>query len=114
MIEADGLLANAIERGAQFRSGLAQVHGVREIRGAGLLLGIVLAEPVARDVEAAARMAGVLVNAPAADVIRLAPPLNLTADEVAHGIAVLAAAIASVRAAQAAEDPDGATGQAPR
>ncbi len=114
VIEADGLLANAIERGAQFRSGLAQVHGVREIRGAGLLLGIVLAEPVARDVEAAARMAGVLVNAPAADVIRLAPPLNLTADEVAHGIAVLAAAIASVRAAQAAEDPDGATGQAPR
>ena len=57
-----------------------------------------LADPIAKAVEAAARDAGVLVNAAAPDVIRLAPPLNITADEVAHGIAKLALAIEAVRA----------------
>ncbi len=98
VIEADGLLAHVTERGDEFRSGLAPVPGVREVRGAGLLLGIVLAEPLAREVESAARAAGVLVNAAAPDVIRLAPPLNLTPPEVAHGVEVLTAAIATVRA----------------
>ncbi len=97
VIEADGLLANAVERGAQFRAALAEVPGVREVRGTGLLLGIVLAEPIARAVEAAGREAGVLVNAAAPDVIRLAPPLILSAEEAAHGIEVLGAAITSVR-----------------
>ncbi|MGB7981864.1 MAG: acetylornithine transaminase [Candidatus Nanopelagicales bacterium] len=99
VIEAEGLLANASERGEQLRAALGQVPGVREVRGAGLLLGVVLAEPIARDVEVAARAAGVLVNAAAPDVIRLAPPLILTAEQAAHGIEVLGAVIASVCAA---------------
>ena len=96
-IAAEGLCTNATERGAQFRAGLEPVEGVVEVRGAGLLLGAVLAEPIAKAVEAVAREAGVLVNAAAPDVIRLAPPLNITADEVAHGIAKLALAIEAVR-----------------
>jgi acetylornithine/succinyldiaminopimelate/putrescine aminotransferase len=51
------------------------------IRGAGLLLGIVLTEPLAPQVRAAAQEAGFLVNAPAPDVVRLMPPLNLGDDE---------------------------------
>ena len=86
-ITAENLCTNATERGAQFRAGLEAVEGVLEVRGAGLLLGVVLAEPLAKAVEAAAREAGVLVNAAAPDVIRLAPPLNITSDEVAHGVA---------------------------
>jgi acetylornithine/N-succinyldiaminopimelate aminotransferase len=97
-ITTEDLLSNATERGAQFRAGLEPVDGVLEVRGAGLLLGVVLADPVARAVEAAARAAGVLVNAAAPDVIRLAPPLNLTAAEVAHGVQRLALAIEAVRA----------------
>ena len=50
------------------------------VRGAGLLLGIVLTAPVAAEVEPAARDAGFLVNAVAPDVVRLAPPLVLTDD----------------------------------
>ena len=69
-----------------------------DVRGAGLLLGVVLADPIARAVEAAARDAGVLVNAAAPDVIRLAPPLNISRDEVVHGIARLVLAIDAVRA----------------
>ena len=97
-IATEDLLSNATERGAQFCAGLEPVDGVVQVRGAGLLLGVVLADPIAKAVEAAARDAGVLVNAAAPDVIRLAPPLNITADEVAHGIAKLALAIEAVRA----------------
>jgi acetylornithine/N-succinyldiaminopimelate aminotransferase len=96
-IEEEGLLANATERAEQFRAGLEPVAGVVEVRGAGLLLGIVLAEPIAKAVEAAARDAGALVNAAAPDVIRMAPPLNITSEEVSRGIEVLVRAIQSVR-----------------
>lgn len=61
-------------------------HGVEElghplvdhVRGRGLLCGIVLGRPAAKAAETAARSAGFLVNAAAADVIRLAPPLVVT------------------------------------
>ncbi|TLH66052.1 acetylornithine transaminase [Mycolicibacterium phocaicum] len=48
---------------------------VDHVRGRGLLLGVVLTAPQAKAVENAARTAGFLVNAAAADVVRLAPPL---------------------------------------
>ncbi len=97
-IAGEQLLENATERGAQFRRGLEPVEGVVEVRGAGLLLGVVLADPIARAVEVAARDAGVLVNAAAPDVIRLAPALNISHDEVALGVSQLALAIGAARA----------------
>ncbi len=51
------------------------------VRGRGLLLGIVLTAPIAPAVVAAARDAGFLINAPADDVLRLAPALNLTVEQ---------------------------------
>jgi acetylornithine aminotransferase len=51
---------------------------VATVRGAGLMLGIVLSAPVAAEVETAARAHGFLVNAVAPDVVRLVPPLVLT------------------------------------
>ena len=51
---------------------------IDHVRGRGLLCGIVLTTPAAKDVEASARAAGFLVNAPAPDVIRLAPALIIT------------------------------------
>lgn len=55
---------------------------VSHVRGAGLLLGVVLTRPAAADVETAARAAGFLVNAAAPDVVRLVPPLVLTDEQV--------------------------------
>jgi acetylornithine aminotransferase len=103
-IASEDLLANATERGAQFRAGLEPVEGVVGVRGAGLLLGVVLAEPIARAVEASARAAGVLVNAAAADVIRLAPPLTITEDEVVHALQRLTLVIDAFRAQEADGD----------
>ncbi|MEU1377249.1 acetylornithine transaminase [Streptomyces triculaminicus] len=55
---------------------------VDHVRGTGLLLGIVLCEPLAPKVQQAAQEAGLLVNAVAPHVVRLAPPLIITEDEV--------------------------------
>jgi acetylornithine aminotransferase len=78
-VEQDGLLAAATALGDHLRARLAGSHPlVREVRGLGLWLGVVLAAPVAAAAEAAARDAGFLVNAAAPDVLRLAPPLVVT------------------------------------
>ncbi|GAA3503694.1 acetylornithine transaminase [Streptomyces prasinosporus] len=83
-IEDEGLLENVKRQGERLRDGIeATGHPlVDHVRGAGLLLGIVLTEPLAPQVQQAAQDAGFLVNAPAPDVIRLMPPLNLGDDAV--------------------------------
>jgi acetylornithine/N-succinyldiaminopimelate aminotransferase len=50
---------------------------VRDVRGAGLLRGVLLREPVAKAAETAARQAGFLVNAIGPDVLRVVPPLTI-------------------------------------
>ena len=91
----EGLLDRAKTVGAALRDAiLALGHPlVAGVRGEGLLLGIVLAAPVAKQVEVAARAAGVLVNTVAADVVRLAPPLVLTDDDVAAFLDALPGAL---------------------
>jgi acetylornithine/N-succinyldiaminopimelate aminotransferase len=105
-IAGEDLLQNARDRGEQLRRGLSRVPGVATVRGAGLLLGVVLEQPIAKGAEQAARDAGVLVNAPAPDVIRLAPPLIIGAAEAEHAIAVLARVIAEVGATPPGRDDE--------
>ena len=83
-IERDGLLVAATQLGERLRGGITGLQDplVDHVRGLGLWLGIVLTEPVAVEVEKAARAAGFLVNAAAPEVIRLAPPLVLTEAQV--------------------------------
>ncbi|MFH8287297.1 acetylornithine transaminase [Streptomyces antibioticus] len=82
-IENEGLLDNVKRQGEKLRDGIEGLgHPLIDyVRGAGLLLGIVLTEPLASQVQQAAQEAGFLVNAPAPDVVRLMPPLNLGDDE---------------------------------
>ncbi|MDH6539225.1 acetylornithine transaminase [Streptomyces lavendulae] len=83
-IAADGLLDRVKARGERLRSGIeSSGHTlVSHVRGSGLLLGIVLTEPLAPKVQLAAQEAGFLVNAPAPDVVRLMPPFVITEAEV--------------------------------
>ncbi|MFN8152573.1 MAG: acetylornithine/succinylornithine family transaminase [Solirubrobacterales bacterium] len=84
------LLADSRERGEEIRAGLSDHPAVSGIRGRGLMLGIALAEGVdSREVAAAALAFGLVVNAPNPETIRLLPPLVVTADEVATGVAAL-------------------------
>ena len=79
-VEQDGLLDAATALGAHLRRRLEDLGHplVREVRGLGLWLGVVLDAPVAAAAEVALREAGFLVNAAAPDVLRLAPPLVVT------------------------------------
>ncbi|MGA5652998.1 acetylornithine transaminase [Streptomyces seoulensis] len=83
-IEDEDLLANTKRQSEALRAGIEALEHplVDHVRGAGLLLGIVLTGPHAGEAQAAAQEAGFLVNAPAPDVVRLMPPLNLRDDEV--------------------------------
>ncbi|MER6675903.1 acetylornithine transaminase [Streptomyces sp. NPDC000983] len=83
-IANEGLLENVKRQGEKLRDGIESLGHplVDHVRGAGLLLGIVLTEPLAPQVQQAAQDAGLLVNAPAPDVVRLMPPLNLADGEV--------------------------------
>ncbi len=91
VIERDGLLANATTVGAHLATavtGLAHPL-VAEVRGRGLLRGIVLTAPVAAAVSDAALDAGFIINAPRPDVLRIAPPLITTAAQVNTFVAAL-------------------------
>ncbi|MFC8033136.1 acetylornithine transaminase [Streptomyces griseoincarnatus] len=84
-IAGEGLLENAKRQGEKLREGIEGLgHAlIDHVRGAGLLLGIVLTEPLAPQAQQTAQDAGFLVNAAAPDVVRLMPPLNLGDDAVA-------------------------------
>ncbi|GHH48650.1 acetylornithine transaminase [Streptomyces candidus] len=78
-LAADGLLDGTKRKGEKLRDGIQSLGHplVSHVRGAGLLLGIVLTEPLAPQVQQAAQDAGFLVNAPAPDVVRLMPALTI-------------------------------------
>jgi acetylornithine/N-succinyldiaminopimelate aminotransferase len=107
VIERDGLLARAASVGALLRDGMAACPHplVAGVRGEGLLLALVLTEPVARDVAAAALEAGFVVNAVAPDAVRLAPPLVLTDAQAQTFVDALPGLLQQVR-----PEPEGITG----
>jgi acetylornithine/N-succinyldiaminopimelate aminotransferase len=82
------LLENVSARGAQLAAGLRALPGIEDVRGRGLLLGAVGATPAA-DVVAEAREQGLLVLTAGDDVVRLAPPLTVTAGDVSEALDVL-------------------------
>ncbi|ORW15984.1 acetylornithine aminotransferase [Mycolicibacter nonchromogenicus] len=85
------LIAHAATLGKTLSHGIEELGHplVDHVRGKGLLAGVVLTEPKAKAVEAAARDAGFLVNAAAAGVVRLAPPLIVTEEQIGSFITAL-------------------------
>lgn len=102
------LQANAAELGGRLLEGLRTVAAkhpvVGDVRGKGLMVGIELVEPGGMTPSPAAaarileetRRRGLLVGKGGLhnNVIRLAPPMTLTADELVEALAILAEAIA--------------------
>lgn len=84
VLASENLVRHAEVLGKSLRHGIEALGHplVDHVRGRGLLCGVVLTAPRAKDAEAAAREAGFLVNAAAPDVIRLAPPLIITEDQL--------------------------------
>jgi acetylornithine aminotransferase len=85
-IERAGLIDNAVVRGAQIRDAILAMRSplVEEVRGAGLLIGVGLTQPVAHKVADEALARGLIVNAPNDSSIRIAPPLIIGDEHVAE------------------------------
>jgi acetylornithine/N-succinyldiaminopimelate aminotransferase len=85
-IERAGLIENAVTRGEQIRQAILDMHSplVAEVRGAGLLIGVGLTQPLAGRVAEEALRNGLIVNAANDTSIRIAPPLIVGDDEIAE------------------------------
>ena len=106
-IASEGLLDNVKRVGERLRRGVEALGHplVSHVRGAGLLLGIVLNAPVSGPVASAAREAGFLVNPIQPEVVRLAPPLILTAEQADAFLVALPAMLAAGGAAAVGQGP---------
>ena len=107
-IERDDILANVRSIGERLSTGITEIGhpAVAGVRGEGLLLAIMLTGPYAADVTKAALEAGFIINAPAPDAIRLAPPLILTAAQADEFLTALPALLDTATALPAATPKD--------
>ena len=91
------ILSKVEKQGAHLMQELALIPGVKEVRGAGLLLGIELESLKASDVSDAMRAAGVLVNAANATTIRIAPALIVTDAQINKFISLFRKVVADAK-----------------
>jgi acetylornithine aminotransferase len=96
-IEAQDVLSKVEKQGAHLMQEIALIPGVKEVRGAGLLLGIELESLKASDVSDAMRTLGVLVNAANATTIRIAPALIVTDAQINKFISLFRKVIADAK-----------------
>ncbi|MEV0637660.1 acetylornithine/succinylornithine family transaminase [Streptomyces sp. NPDC050619] len=95
ILDDESLVENAATRGAALAAGLAALVDdpatpVTEVRGRGLLQGLVLADHIApARVLDRLRERGVLLSRVGIQVLRFSPALNITADELRQGLTVV-------------------------
>lgn len=101
-LAAPGFCESVIRKGERLQEGLREIasrrKGVRNVRGAGLMVGMEM-DVEAKPVVAKCLEAGLILNA-AGNVLRFLPPLTVTEEEIARALAILAGAMA----------PEGGTG----
>jgi len=93
----NGVLAHAEETGAYFMEALNQVKAsnscIAQVRGKGLMLGVVFAEDIAKEIGTKLREQGYIVGVVGTKVLRLVPPLIVTKAEIDGFIQALQAVL---------------------
>ena len=110
VIEEEALLTNAMMMGAYFIEGLCAIalkhkKWIAQVRGLGLLLGLVLDVP-ALPLQKKLQEKGLLTLATAGNVLRLLPPLNVTAPEIEQALKLIGEACAELHDEMAALSPN--------
>ena len=95
-IEREKILKHVDEVGEFLRVELAVIPGVTEVRGAGLLIGLTLENPVAKAVTKKCQELGALINAPGDSTIRLAPALNVSMKQAQKFVGIFSQALKEV------------------
>lgn len=98
VIERENLLDRAKHIEDVLGDGLRRIFGEEHVRGAGALLGVALDGAHARSIAEGCFARRVLVNDPTPDVLRLAPPLVMTDDEIASALTTIQEVWDEVRA----------------
>lgn len=94
-IEKRSLNENALLLGEFLKEEIMNIEGVSEVRGRGLLLGIVLERSWAKEITNYLMAKGVLVNAPNENTIRIAPPLIVSKRECEKFVKIFAEVMAN-------------------
>lgn len=89
----DEFCAAVKEKGEGLARDVDKLAGVDHVRGRGLMLGVVLEEPVAKAAVSTGLKHGVILNAPTDNVIRLTPPLVITDAELEQAVAAMEATL---------------------
>jgi acetylornithine aminotransferase len=97
VIESKKLLNKIKQHGDYLIQELALIPGVKEVRGAGLLIGIELERLKASEIATAMRDAGVLVNAANPTTIRIAPALIVTDAQINKFISIFKKVISDAK-----------------
>lgn len=72
---------------------VGKLAGVDHVRGRGLMLGVVLTKPVAKEAVRVGLEHGVILNAPTDTVIRLTPPLVISDEELSGAVGAIRATL---------------------
>jgi acetylornithine aminotransferase len=97
VIESKKLLNKVKQQGDYLIQELALIPGIKEVRGAGLLIGIELETLKASEIATAMRDAGVLVNAANATTVRIAPALIVTDAQINKFISIFRKVISDAK-----------------
>jgi len=92
-IEKRGLLERVSKVGVDLMAELALIDGVKEVRGAGFLIGIEFNKPIAKKVAKRCEKLGALVNGNSETVIRIAPPLIVSDREITKFVKIFAQSV---------------------
>ncbi len=96
VVEKDSLMVAAVLHGNHLLQEIALISGVKEVRGAGLLIGIEFESDIAQQVSTKMLDAGVLVNAATANTLRIAPALNVSTAQITKFISILGKVLSDV------------------
>ena len=97
VIERENLMVAAVKHGNYLLQEIAQMQGVKEVRGAGLLIGIEFDSEIATKIMIDMRAHGVLINAATANTVRIAPALNVTTAQTAKFVEILRKVLSDVK-----------------
>jgi acetylornithine/N-succinyldiaminopimelate aminotransferase len=96
IMQRDDIPAMSARSGELLTSKLAALPGIVAVRGTGLLLAAELAARNAKDVQAAAMRLGLVTNNVTATALRIAPPMNVSAEHIDEAVSILVAAMVEV------------------
>ncbi|CAN2196969.1 ArgD Ornithine/acetylornithine aminotransferase [Candidatus Nanopelagicaceae bacterium] len=92
-IEKEKLFNNVNAISEYLLTEIALIEGVQEVRGAGLLIGATLDQPVAKKVVKKSQELGLLINAPGESIIRIAPALNISMKQAEKFVTIFTQAV---------------------